>query len=367
MIVDHVSKINLNRSNSANPKRTRAFLQAVGRVGLILVASTILCQSSSAQQTANSTKVTKKRSWKAKSFVALGRFEDQKISESSGLATAHSDGTEGISSSIWTFNDSGGEAVLFRVSVKGKNEAKLKLKGATNRDWETMCGFSIGKDRFLAVGDVGDNSFRHKSYQIYVVAEPAIASALSESPKLSKKGKAQVQDLKSVASTIDFQYEDGPHNCEAMGYNAEDDTFWFVEKVYVDDKRKSAPGIYVLPNPLQTSTSQKRSKKKNVARRIADFPIRNVTGMAFSPNNQRLVIRNYFGAWIFEKTAGKTWQETVVESKPKAITLPLQSQGEAICFAADGQSLLVTSEFKNAIIWQVSLADATKENDEPKK
>ena len=246
----------------------------------------------------------------------------------------------------------------------GRTQATFQLIGASNRDWESMCGFAIGEDRFLAVGEVGDNALRHGVYKIYVVAEPVVQ------PLYSKKGKLKVRKLKAKVRTIEFKYDDGPHNCEAISYNSDDDTFWFVEKVYIDDTRKTPPGIYVLPNPMAAveDDAKKKKKPKNVAKRIADFPVRNVTGMAFSPDNQRLVIRNYFGAWLYEKAGGKTWQETVTESKAKTLSVPLQSQGEAICFSADGQSLLVTSEFKNAIIWQVSLdQDANRKKNETGK
>ena len=370
MIVDHLPKINVIRPDSANQHRFRSPLKALAKLGLFLVLTGILCQCSSAQGPANSTKATKvqkKEPRKPSRFVARGRFEDGKITESSGVTHAGpaADGT--ASNAIWTLNDSGNEAKLFRVSIrdddsKGHTEATLKLKGTKNRDWETMCGFAIGEERFLAVGDVGDNLFRHKTYKIHVVPEPIVKQ------KLSKKGNVKVKELKASPFTIDFKYEDGPHNCEAMSYNSDDKEYWFVEKVYVNDKRKTAPGIYVLPDPGIVAGESGKGKPVGVAKRVADFAVRNVTGMAFSPDNQQLVIRSYFGAWLYEKADGKTWQETVSQIKAKPIRLPLQTQGEAICFSADGKSLLVTSEFKNAIVWQVNLEQAaSKEKNEAGK
>lgn len=364
MIVDHMPKINRNRPDSAIRCFYRSLINGLVGLGLIAAMTGVLCQSSSAQESDKSTKPTKvqqKRARKANRFARLGSFEDLKINESSGVTVARpaADGTP--SKAIWTFNDSGGKPKLFRVSFEGKTEAELNLKRARNRDWETMCRITVGEEWYLAVGDIGDNSFKRKSYQIYVCDEPLVK------PKLSKKGKLRVRELKTNASTIEFTYEDGSHNCEAMSYNTDDDTFWFVEKVYIEDKRKEAPGIYVLAK-AKFSEDKTKTKLKNVAKRIADFPVRNVTGMAFSRDNQRLVIRNYFGAWLFDKADGKTWQETVTGTKPKAIPLPLQSQGEAICFGANSQTLLVTSEFKNAIIWEVKLdQNANRKKDETGK
>ncbi|QEG21265.1 hypothetical protein MFFC18_11200 [Mariniblastus fucicola] len=319
-------------------------------VCLILGLAFALCQSSSAQEPDNSTKVQEKAaSSKKKKMVVLGRFEDQRINESSGVTVARPDDSGNASNAIWTFNDSGGSPVLFQVSTKGQTQATLEVLDAKNRDWEAMCGFSMNDQPFLAVGNVGDNQFKQKKYQLYVVAEPLFK------PEFSSKGKLKEQQLKASSATIEFKYEDGSHNCEAMSYNADDDTFWFIEKVYIDDKRKTQPGIYTLANPLTAEAKAKQTKPKNIARRVADFPIRNVTGMAFSPNNKRLIVRNYFGAWLFEKGEGKTWLQTVTETKPTVLSVPLQSQGEAICFAADSEAAILTSELKGAIIWKVAL------------
>ena len=359
MIIDHLCKINRNRPKWRNPR-----LHPLGLILCVLFVLGTVCQSSSAQESASSTKASKvqqKVTSQAKRYEKVGSFEDRRINESSGVASARPAADGSASDAFWTFNDSGGDPVLFRVSYEGKTEAELRLKGAKNRDWESMCGITVGEDAYLAVGDIGDNARKKKSYQIYVIAEPAVV------PKLSDKGKLKAQKLGTNASTIEFAYDDGSHNCEAMSYNTDDESFWFIEKVYVDDQRKSPPGIYVLSDAKFTGQAKKKNHK-NVANRIADFPVRNVTGMAFSPDNQRLVVRNYFGAWLFDKADGKTWQETVAETKPKTFSLPLQSQGESICFGADSRTLLITSEFKNAFIWKINLdQNVSKEKNETRK
>ncbi len=291
----------------------------------MLALAALPCQFSSAQQSDDPNNLSKKSARERKEpLIALGRFGDKRIVESSGVATARPNADGNAANAIWTCNDSGGDSILYRVNVKGHTEATLRLKEATNRDWETMCGFSIDQKRFLAVGDVGDNSFNRKSCQIYIVEEPVI-----KPKKAKRQKKARILDLDSKVFTLEFQYADGAHNCEAMSYNAEDDTFWFVEKVYVDDKRTTAPGFYVLPNPMVADASEKKGDRGN-------------------------------RAWLFEKLESKTWLETINEIKPTALSLPLQSQGEAICFSTDSESLLVTSEMKNAIIWQVSLDQKSK-------
>jgi hypothetical protein len=323
-----------------------------------------------------------------KPLVALGTIRDSKIVESSGLALAQSSSESSPesssqgkpSSAFWTFNDSGGKPELYRVGFSGETEAVLRLENARNKDWEAMCQFQVEGRSLLAVGDVGDNSFNRKSYQIYVVVEPSVK--IRDDEKRTKPEK-----LKANSGVIDFEYEDGFHNCEAMSFNSEDQSFWFVEKVYLDDRRKQDPGIYVLSKALDSlvpkeankggggkEDSEKKGSEKGrdaedapqqklVARRIAGLPMKNVTGMAFSNDNRRLVIRSYFSACLFQRADDKTWAETVQQTKPSQLAMPLQSQGEAICFSEDGKSVLVTSEMQSSTIWQVRIDQSSETED----
>jgi hypothetical protein len=361
MIVQQTSKI--NRKKSPFVRLGCVFPNAMAAIWIPLCFLLLIgpfCQASSAQEAKKSTKSREKLKDSRKRFTPLGRFEDKRITESSGVALAgvgHSDQeTPAEPAAVWTFNDSGGAATLFRVGFKGHTEATLELRKTKNRDWETMCQYAADGKSYLIVGDVGDNLRKRKTCQIHIVVEPKVE------PEFDAGGKLLMQKLKMKPQT----YEDGPHNCEAMAYEIDSSQFWFVEKVYVDDRRKTEPGVYVLQDP-RTVPSDPKKIHRHVAKRIADFPVRNVTGMAFSPNNQRLVIRDYFGAWLFERAEGKTWLETVKDSKPAPIGLPLQSQGEAICFTSDSQSLLVTSEFAKAILWKVRIGEDSEKKKAPAK
>ena len=308
---------------------------------------------SSSQESEKPQRKTNKFASQNQRFVRLGSFKDKKINESSGVVVATSE--DGPVSAIWTFNDSGGEPRLYRVSLDGYTEARLTINGAKNRDWEAMCDFSIDEQRFLAIGDVGDNLEKRKRCTVYVVPEPKIGRMTD------KKGRVLEQKFFATPQSFDFSYEDGPRNCEAMAYNMADSSYWFAGKIYANDKRKAAPGIYALSDPLLVSPQSVDEPPKNVAKRVCDFPVRNVTGMAFSPDGEKLAIRTYLGYYLFHKQADKSWQETMAAAKPVSQALPLQTQGEAVCFFSEGNSLLVTSELANAIIWKVMLDDPVPE------
>jgi len=267
--------------------------------------------------------------------VQLGRIDSPLILESSGLAICAT-----RANAIWTHNDSANASAVYLLSTSGQLLANVAVSGINNLDWEAMCGAVINGQRYLVIGDVGDNLERRTSCFIYLFPEPNIAG---ETPV--------VQKVKPIR--LEFRYPDGPHNCEAIGFDQLSNKLWLVEKRYVDDDRKTRPGVFSLPLQL-TDT-----KRPIVANRIGNFPVRNVTGMDFSPDGERLIIRNYLNAHLYTRKNEMTWRETIASQTPKPIVLPIQRQGEAICFTADSKSVIVTSEVRRQPIWQVNL-DATK-------
>ena len=91
--------------------------------------------------------------------------------------------------------------------------------------------------------------------------------------------------------------------------------------------------------------------------------------MSISGNGERLAIRNYLSAHLFERTAddGKlpTWKQTFANSKPRSVPMPLQVQGEAICFTRDNDHVIVTSETVRQPIWKVRITKKQKHDDAP--
>ncbi len=289
-------------------------------------------------------------------LVSLGINNNDDVVESSGLACSRF-----VEDSIWTLNDSGNTNELLLLKTDGTLQAKVAITGARNIDWEAMAGFELEGQPRLIVADIGDNLHRRKSCQLYLLREPDLAADLKSGIPLPIK--------KSVAAVaLPFTYQDGPKDCEAIGVDVAGKQIWMVEKVYYTAVRKSSPGIYVLPLTLDWNEGQ----PPLVAKRIADFRPRNVTGMDFSPDGKQLIIRNYVNAHLFTRNGNESWASVVSRSKPATIVLPLQRQGEAICFSRDSQSVILTSELKSQPIWQVKLqqpvnpADAKPDKEKPK-
>ncbi len=293
-----------------------------------------------------------------KLFEKTGTIKSEKIVESSGLA--FSQRTENI---LYTHNDSGHGVEVFAVSLSGVTIGQFELKGGKNLDWEAMTSFVIEGQPYLMVADVGDNLVKRDFYQLYIFPEPEIEETAGLEPGIG----GVVKPISIRSKKLEFEYEDGPKNCEAIGVDPVSKEIWMVEKVYFDSKQAKPPGIYVLAIPLPEgkpgtephADNRKKPKRltpnERTAKRIADFNVRNVTGMAFSRDGKRMIIRNYLNAHLYERSEEDSWRKTVTTSRPTPIPLPLQRQGEAICFTPDSRSLIVTSEMRRQAIWKVDL------------
>ncbi len=295
-------------------------------------------QSEPAATTKNTRKTQDSEKPKVEPLLkSLGRNSNSEILESSGLGISTF-----VQDAIWTINDSGQSNELFLLQTDGNLLARFELPDAKNVDWEAMSQFTIDGHSYLLVADVGDNLKNRKDYQLHLFREPDCSKVILPPTELPIKRKVN-------STTIGFNYEDGPKNCEAICVDVIAKEIWLVEKVYYDASQKKPPGIYTLPLSLEANATPQ------VAKRIGDFAPRNVTGMAFSPDGKRLLIRNYLNAHLYSRTEKETWRHVVKKRTPTEVVLPIQRQGEAVCFTPDSSAALLTSEFKRQPIWLVGL------------
>jgi len=278
-------------------------------------------------------------------LTMLGTLRSKKISESSGLATSHF-----LQDAFWTINDSGHGTNVYLFGNRGQTLAQCELKKTKNRDWEAMSSFQRNGKHYLMVADVGDNVARRQRCQLYIFEEPKFEP---------RKKKSFSKKLKNRC--FDFRFDDGPRNCEAVASTPDGESVFLIEKIFLETAIRRQPGIYQLKLNLdEVDNEEEKEEALLVAKRIASFPFRGVTGMSISPDGKRLAIRNYLSAHLFERVlaAGEmpSWEQVFNNSKPKTLPMPLQVQGEAICFTNDNEYLIVTSETVRQPIWKVRIA-----------
>jgi len=271
-------------------------------------------------------------------FEAAGRLEDGRIREASGLARSQRQpGT------LWTINDSGAKEVLYAVDHGGASLGRTELRKSKNRDWEDLASFTLDGEPYLVVADIGDNDARHKSRKLYFLKEP-------------KAGKKST----TVDWEVTFEYPNGPRDAEAAAIDIEN------ERVLILSKRDIPPALYEVP---LRSTDDKKvtatwlgtvNSLPLPSRRDVEFAPKTKdwhwqpTGMDISQDNRAAVILTYRAVYYFLRRPGQDWFDAL-NTKPIRIGLGNFRNAEAVAFADNNRTVVVTGENKNSLLLRVDL------------
>src|SRR5262245_52055310 len=180
----------------------------------------------------------------------------------------------------WVENDSGNTPDLHLIAASGKLLRTVRVRGATNVDWEDLAsGPGANGRRTLYLGDIGDNGQVRDDLVVYRMAEPS-------------------RGAHSVAATaLPFRYPDRRHNAEALFVDPASGRIYVVTKTLTPEAEPCA--LYRFPLPLSPG---KRVTLEKVGGRFAKLiaPLPLVTGAAVSPDGTRLAIRTYTDAWEWQ-------------------------------------------------------------------
>ena len=240
----------------------------------------------------------------------LCMLKTKKITESSGLAVSRRD-----PNLLWTHNDSGDDAHIYCIDRQGKRVGTCKLKKTKAVDWEDMCSYVIDGRPKLLVADTGDNLAIRKSCKLHIIDEP-------QNPK---------DDVSRVQS-IRLRYSTGPTDCEAVAVDPTLREVLFVEKRFA-----------LTCRVFQASLPADGDERDLLAKPIARIYLPLVTAMDIAHDGSRAIVLTLGQAFEFTRSKGQTWQ-SAFRARPRTINMPARRQGEAICYAADGYDLLLTSE-----------------------
>jgi hypothetical protein len=249
----------------------------------------------------------------------LGVLANQQISESSGLAISWR--RPGV---LWTHNDSGDGMRVFALDSTGKDLGECRIRNSAPLDCEDIASFQWLGKCWLLLADTGDNGRLRTSYALHLFEEPAVAGG------------------ELTGRSIEFRYEDGPHDCEAVAVDTSQNVVLLATK-------RLAPETRLYQIPLAQLIV---SGAKNVARHVATVPVPMATALDISPDGRLAVFATYLDGFLFSRGDGETWK-AAFQRAPRRIPLPLRSQGESVCFGRDGRSLYLTSEKLPAPLWEI--------------
>jgi len=280
--------------------------------------------------------------------VVIGKLEDPGIREASGLARSQK-----ADNVLWTINDNGAKEWIHAISPRGARLGELDLKKSDNRDWEDLASFVLDDTPYLLIADIGDNDAQHKKSRLYVVEEPDV----------SKSGKAK------VAWRIDFRYPDGPRDAESVAVDIEN------RRALILSKRDIPPVLYELPlvpegdktisaRWLGTIASLPRPSRQDVefAPKTKDWHWQPV-GMDISADNLAAVILTYRAVYYFTRQPGQGWFDAL-NQRPQRVSIGNFRNAEAIAFANDKRSVIVTGENRHSPILLINFDEDTPDDEQ---
>ena len=254
------------------------------------------------------------------------------IVEASGLAISSVN-----PSFMWLVNDSGGAPDIYLTHTDGTYRGKVTVKGTTNIDWEDLASFSLDGKNYLLVADTGDNSSRRDSCTLYILREPTI-------PEPAKNLATTV----IPAWQIQFRYEDGPRDCEAVGVDAK------AGKIILISKRTHPPQIYELP--LHPSKKHSIQTARKIGQMTVNCPILSLipfrdqpVGLAINADHSLAAVVTYYSIFLFPRQPTESW--AVALSHPPTILPPHSlGQAESVAFSKDGKTLYTVAEGNESLI-----------------
>lgn len=256
--------------------------------------------------------------------AAEGVVANADVDELSGLAVSRADATM-----MWGHNDSGADAVLYRIGPQGEDLGRITVAGAHSGDWEDIAAFEDrGGGAALLVADTGDN-FALRAYStLYAVRDPGRGTA---APLLWR---------------LDFHFADGERDCESVAVDP------LSREILLLSKRDDPPRLYRLPLPDATPRQRLIAEllgpiaplpRAALPRRLAEPYAHSPTAMDISADGLTAVIVSPSAARVYRRRPGQPWLE-LFRQPGTVIPLPLASGVEAAALSADGRTLYIGAE-----------------------
>ncbi len=263
-----------------------------------------------------------------------GLILDTRLSDLSGLAASRE-----TPDTLWALDDGGNPPALYAIGPRGGVQARMRIAGVANTDWEDLAAFDLGRRHYLLIADTGDNGGLRKTLQLHVVEEPRAGAGGTLSD-------ATLRPAWSIA----FRWPDGPRDCEAVAVDAA------RGQVLLVSKRRRPPELFVLPLRPQGAGLQVARRVGRLAGFAGPAPeglspgdrLRNqVTAADIAPDGRSLAVLTYRSVRFYPRRSRQSWSQAVAV-KPRIEPLAWLPQAEALAWAADGRGLYASGEHSPA-------------------
>ena len=234
------------------------------------------------------------------------------LSEASGI-TAHSARND----LVWAINDDG-PPVLFALDSSARVVTRVEVRGAQNRDWESLAGARCAGGSCIYIGDIGDNLRERRVLRVYRVPEPAAGDRVTEQ-----------------AVAFELRFPDGSHDAEAM----------FVlpsQQLYIVTKGRSEPiSVYRSPGPLTSDSTVTLQLVQTLSPSFVQLPDM-VTGAGATPDGRHIVLRTYSAVQLYDIRADTL--HALLPPPGLSLQALREYQGEGVDIRSDGTVLLLSEK-----------------------
>jgi hypothetical protein len=260
----------------------------------------------------------------------LGRFDHQRIPESSGIVKSRR--YPGI---YWVHNDSGNPPLLFAVRADGQIVRQFRLD-VPNIDWEDI---TIDDEGHLYIGDIGNNTRSLPIRVIYRIDEP--------DPAFS-------QERPLAVSSMTFYALPSENRFDAESLIVEGETATLVAK-YLDGREAELFSVpLVPPSPLL------RPARPRSIGRLPGFT-EPATGAALSQDRMLLAVCSEKVTRIYRRGDATPWRLIAEVRYEPAPVEGISWDGRDLILVAEGRGLFRLSE----TTWRAEAERRTSQGDKP--
>lgn len=271
---------------------------------------------------------------------ALGELGDERLIEVSGIVASRRH--PGL---YYVHNDSGGKPQVYLIDRSGRTRLVIHLKGAFAMDYEDIAIAPAAKagEFDVCVADIGDNNAKRRFVTIYRFAEPALE-------------EDDGGTLTVTPAVYTIRYAGGPADAEAFCVHPRTGDGYVLTK-----HMGGEPELYRLAAPWSLSGVTELPRIHTIEMPRVPPPQRVVTAADISSDGRRFAVRCYTDGWEWVLPADDEPFKKAFESKPQRLPLAPESQGEALCYSADGQAILTVSEGLHPTLFELRVKDAESE------
>lgn len=235
----------------------------------------------------------------------------------------------------YVHNDSGDKSRFFAIDSNARLITTISFKGAENnanvRDCEDIAvgKGATGEQRYVYVGDIGNNHGLRPFVCAYKIAEADIQTGKSETTV--------------TAVPVFLRYPDGPRDAETLMIDNID------RLLYVISKREDSVHVYSSKlnwNKNDTVVLEKR----NTIFFPGTRPQKWIVSGDISWDGTKVILKSISKVYYWERETGEPVWKTL--SRPaRELPYKKEPQGEAICFNEEGTGYYTTSEGKEQPVY----------------